>query len=276
MSGVIVVTDVELEELLSEVSKAREAAERLEAAAKLQLARAATEALMAGWSLRQVADATGYSISTVRRVRLVEPAVKNEGEGPRPVGWYEAVTRPGMLQFFDGERWLRRFRDDPARTGPAPGRPALRLAVGEPRPAEGSAAELDAMLATAFSMRTAAEATAQLAHDLLARTGTEALMAGRSLRDVAAATGYSASTVQRHRIGEIGLRGGWYPARTRPDHEQRRGAGRWLLEFRRLNGDGRARENGDDARRRVEIEAGDRADEEQLEAGLDGSDGSDG
>ena len=66
------------------------------------MARASTEALMAGWTLRDVAEATGYSISSVRRAKL--------DAHRRPAGWYPAVTREDWIQFFDGSKWILQFR----------------------------------------------------------------------------------------------------------------------------------------------------------------------
>ena len=233
VAEVVVVTEADLVEALADVAGVREGCERFEASARRLLASVGTEALMAGGSLRQVAAATGYSVSTVRRARL--PAPDFDGDGPRPAGWYRAAARPGWLQRYDGERWPCEFRDDPEWEGPRKSPPPMnRRPVGSPAPEPGSAAEMALRLAAVASARETAEAAGRRAAERLARTGTEALMAGLSLRDVAAATGYSASTVQRHRLGDIGPRAGWYPARTRPGSEQRHDGRRWLLEFREI------------------------------------------
>ena len=92
--------------------------------------------------------------------------------------------------------------------------------------------ELRGQLAAPASVREAAERTAERAHEMLARSGTEALMAGRSLREVADATGYSASTVQRHRLHDVARRAGWYRSITRAGMEQYWDGRRWRLEFR--------------------------------------------
>ena len=88
-------------------------------AAREARSRVCTEALMAGMTLREVSDATGYSISSVRRAKL--------SENRRNAGWYKARTRPSQEQYWDGQRWLLRFR--PERDGATgPQRPAQQPA----------------------------------------------------------------------------------------------------------------------------------------------------
>ena len=98
MDQVIRITDAELNDALAEVNTARIVAQRATERARAKLARVSTEALMAGMTLRQVANKTGYSISSVRRAKLLKPPS------------YPATTRDGFEQHWDGERWLLEFR----------------------------------------------------------------------------------------------------------------------------------------------------------------------
>lgn len=102
MDGIIEVSDEDLREALGEVAAQRTMAEDLASQARDKLARTATEALMAGWSLRDVAEASGYSISAVRRAKL--------DAHRRRAGWYPAVTREDLMQFYDGKKWRLEFR----------------------------------------------------------------------------------------------------------------------------------------------------------------------
>ena len=102
VDGIIEVSDDDLRDALGEVAAQRAAAEDMATKARDGLALASTEALMAGWTLRDVAEASGYSISGVRRAKL--------DAHRRRAGWYPAVTREGWLQFFDSKKWLMQFR----------------------------------------------------------------------------------------------------------------------------------------------------------------------
>ena len=114
----------ELRRALEGVASLYVVAKKAVAAAREALSRVGTEALMAGMSLREVSDATGYSISSVRRAKL--------SENRRNAGWYKARTRPNQEQYWDGQRWLLRFR--PERDGAAgPQHPAQQRAREQTR-----------------------------------------------------------------------------------------------------------------------------------------------
>ena len=117
---IIEVTDEELRDALGQVAAQREAAEAMATTARDNLATAATEAIMANWTLRDVAAASGYSISAVRRAKL--------DAHQRRAGWYPAVTREHWQQYYDGTAWVLQFRRPPSPN------------LGAPKP--GSAANL--------------------------------------------------------------------------------------------------------------------------------------
>lgn len=102
------VTDDELRRALARVASKRSLVAQAAEGARDELARFGTEALMAGWTLREVADATGYSVSSVRRAKL--------DAHRRRAGWYPAVTREGWQQYWDGSAWVLEFRRPEAST----------------------------------------------------------------------------------------------------------------------------------------------------------------
>ena len=84
MDQVIRITDAELNDALAEVNTARIVAQQATERARAKLARVSTEALMAGMTLSQVANKTGYSISSVRRAKLLKPPSNPAGTRQRP------------------------------------------------------------------------------------------------------------------------------------------------------------------------------------------------
>ena len=75
---------IRINDSLAEVNTARIVAQRATERARAKLARVSTEALMAGMTLRQVANKTGYSISSVRRAKLLKPPSNPAGTRQRP------------------------------------------------------------------------------------------------------------------------------------------------------------------------------------------------